>query len=520
LQPIVSTAEAVVQSPWPAPEIPDEDFARHVLRHAERWARHTALVDPSDGRTLTYGELAAAARRTAAGLAERGLGRGDVVAVYSPNQPEFAITVLGAAMAGVTTTTANPLYTADELGYQLRDSGARLVVTTAPFMDRAREAATEAGFDAVLGHDEIGSDGEPPTVAIAPDDVVLLPYSSGTTGLPKGVELTHRAVVANLAQAEAVLTLGPQDTVLGVAPMYHCMGLITVAAHALCQGATLVTMARFELEAFLRAIEDHRVTASIVAPPVALALARHPMVDSFDLSSLRWLGCGAAPLDPATERACAERLGCVFGQGYGMSEATSAIAVLNPEEPEAIEPGTVGPLLPGVEARVLDPETGSDVGADGEGELLVRGPQLMRGYHGRPDATAATIDDDGWLHTGDLATISADGVLRITDRLKELIKVKGFQVAPAELEGLLCTHPAIADAAVVGVPDEAAGEAPKAFVVACDEVAADDLMAWVAQRVAPHKRIRAVEFVDRIPKLPSGKILRRLLRDGAGAQGT
>jgi acyl-CoA synthetase (AMP-forming)/AMP-acid ligase II len=324
-------------------------------------------------------------------------------------------------------------------------------------------------------------------------------------------------VVANLVQTEALLTLGPQDTVLAVAPMYHCMGLICVVLNALCQGATVATMPRFELEAFLRVIEDRRVTASIVAPPVALALARHPMVDNFDLSSLRWLGSGAAPLDPAIEQASAERLGCIVGQGYGMSEATAAIAVLNTNDPDAIEPGTVGPLLPGVEARVIDPDTGSDLGADSEGELLIRGPQLMRGYRGRPDATAATIDADGWLHTGDVATITPDGVLRITDRLKELIKVKGFQVAPAELEGLLCAHAAVADAAVVGIPDEDAGEVPKAFVVACDDVAADDLMAWVAERVAPHKRVRAVEFVDQIAKLPSGKILRRLLRDGAAA---
>jgi acyl-CoA synthetase (AMP-forming)/AMP-acid ligase II len=515
LQPIVSTAPAVISSPWPTPDIPDVDFAGHVLRHAERWARHAALVDASDGRTLSSGELAAAARRTAAGLADRGLGRGDTVAIYGPNQAEFATAVLGAAMAGVTTTTANPLYTAGELAYQLRDSGARILVTIEPFMDRAREAAAEAGVKAVLGYDDLLGDGDPPAVTIGPDDVVLLPYSSGTTGLPKGVGLTHRGVVANLAQMEPVLTLGPQDMVLAVAPMYHCMGLMCVVAHALCQGATVVTMPRFELEAFLQAMQDHRVTSSIAAPPVALALARHPIVDDYDLSALRWLGCGAAPLDAGTEAACAQRLGCAFGQGYGMSEATSVIAVINVEAPDDIVRGAVGSLLPGVEARILDPETGADLGADAEGELLIRGPQLMRGYRGRPDATAATIDDDGWLHTGDLATVTADGVVRITDRLKELIKFKGFQVAPAELEGLLCAHPSVADAAVVGIPDDAAGEVPKAFVVGRGEVDADALMAWVAERVAPHKRIRAVGVVDQIPKLPSGKILRRLLRDGA-----
>jgi acyl-CoA synthetase (AMP-forming)/AMP-acid ligase II len=254
------------------------------------------------------------------------------------------------------------------------------------------------------------------------------------------------------------------------------------------------------------------VTASIVAPPIALALARHPTVERFDLSALRWLGCGAAPLERRIEEQCAQRLGGAFAQGYGMTETTGAIALPNVALPERIAPGTVGPLLPGTQARVIDPETEADLGAGAEGELLIRGPQLMRGYRGHHDATEATIDADGWLHTGDLATVSSDGVLRITDRIKELIKVKGFQVAPAELEGLLCAHPSVADAAVIGVPDETAGEVPKAFIVARGEVVADDLIGWVAERVAPHKRIRAVEFVEQIPRLPSGKILRRLLR--------
>jgi len=484
-----------------------------VLRHAERLADRPALVDAADGRTIRYGDLAAAARRTAAGLAARGFGPGDVLAVYSPNVPEFVVAVLGAAMTGGAITTANPLYTAAELAAQLRDSGARILVTTPPFADRATEAASAAGVEAVLGFGDLAAGGEPPAVDVAPDDVVLLPYSSGTTGLPKGVEITHRAAVAQLAQIEPMLALGPADTVLAVAPMYHCMGLIVVVANALAQGATVVTMMRFAFEPFLQAMQDHRVTATVIAPPIALGLARHPAVDAYDLSALRWVGCGAAPLDAVTEETCARRLDCLVGQGYGMSEATAAIAVVPTPEPERIVRGSVGELLPGTDARIVDPDTGADLGAGAEGELLVRGPQLMRGYRGRPEATAATIDADGWLHTGDLATVEAGGVVRITDRLKELIKVKGFQVAPAELEGLLCSHPAVADAAVVGVPDEAAGERPKAFVVTRGAAMPDEVMTWMAERVAPHKRLCAVEVVDEIPKLPSGKILRRVLRD-------
>ena len=515
MEPTATTAPSIISSPWPTPRIPDVDFAAHVLRHAERLADHPALVDAANGRALSYGALAAGARRTAAGLAARGFGRGDVLAVYSPNVPEFAMLVLGVAIAGGTTTMINPLYTAGELASQLRDSGASILVTIPPLMGRAGEAARDAGTGAVLGYGELRAGGEPPTVAITPGDVVLLPYSSGTTGLPKGVEITHRAAVANLMQIEPMLTLGPDDVVLALAPMYHCMGLIMVVCHALCQGATVVTMARFELGALLRTLQDRRVTASLIAPPIALALARHPAVDGFDLSGLRWLGCGAAPLDGRIEEQCAQRLGCPFGQGYGMTEATAAIAVNDAAHPEQTVPGTAGQLVPGTQARVIDPETGADLGAGVEGELLIRGPQLMRGYRGHDDATTATIDADGWLHTGDLAAISPGGVLRITDRLKELIKVKGFQVAPAELEGLLREHPSVADAAVVGVPDETTGEVPKAFVVARGPLAADELIAWVTERVAPHKRIRAVELIDEIPKLASGKILRRLLQPHA-----
>jgi acyl-CoA synthetase (AMP-forming)/AMP-acid ligase II len=511
---IATAAPQPVRSPWPPPEVPTADFAAHVLRHAQRLGDHPALVDSASGRTVGYAELAAASQRVAASLAARGFGRGDVLALYSPNVPEFVSTVLGVTMAGGTATTANPLYTASELAFQLRDSGARMVVTIPPFLDRATDAAREAGIEAVLGYGDLADGGgAAPARPGAPDDVVLLPYSSGTTGLVKGVELTNRAVVTQLTQLESAFPYTSEDTIMAVAPMYHCMGLIVVVSHALAQGATVVTMMRFDFEAFLQAMQDHRVTATIIAPPIALGLARHPAVDGYDLSALRWMGCGAAPLDPRIEEECATRLGCPFGQGYGMTEATATIAVPDIERPETIVRGTSGQLLPGVEARVTDPETGADLPPGAEGELLIRGPQLMRGYRGRPAATAATIDADGWLHTGDLGAVDADGVVRITDRLKELIKVKGFQVAPAELEGLLCTHPAVADAAVVGVPDEAAGELPKAFVVARGDATPHEVMAWVAERVAPHKRLCAIEVVDEIPKLPSGKILRRVLRD-------
>ncbi len=326
------------------------------------------------------------------------------------------------------------------------------------------------------------------------------------------MELSHRALIANVMQTDTVMRLDSSDVMLAVAPFFHVLGFVILMNLPLASGATVVSMPRFELEGFLSAIQDHRVTGTVVVPPIALGLARHPAVERYDLSSLRFVGCGAAPLGRESQRACADRLGCLVEQGYGMTETTAGIAISSMVEPERNAPGQVGILLPGTEARVIDPESGQDLGAGATGEIIVRGPQLMTGYLGRPDATEATIDSDGWLHTGDIGTVDEQGRVYITDRLKELIKYKGYQVAPAELEALLAGHPQITAAAVVGAPDEEAGELPTAFVVAGEGLDDAALMEWVAERVAPHKRIRRVERVDEIPCSPSGKILRRELR--------
>ena len=275
-------------------------------------------------------------------------------------------------------------------------------------------------------------------------------------------------------------------------------------------GGTVVTMPRFDVEQFLALIEAHRITAMVVVPPIVLALAKHPAVDRYDLSSLRWVGCGAAPLGGELQQACARRLGCPVVQGYGMTELTACIAVWSVHDP--VVPGAAGRLLPGTQARVVDLADGADLGPGETGELWIHSQAVMAGYLGNPDATAATLDADGWVHTGDIGRIDADGALFVVDRIKELIKVKGFQVAPAELEAVLRTHPDITEAAVVPMPDERAGERPKAFVVRAGAVEADEIMAYVAERVAPHKRLGAVEFIDAVPTSPAGKTLRRLLR--------
>ncbi len=513
---------SLVRSPWPDPEVPDTDLTSHVLRHASRLAAKPALADAPSGRTLSFEQLADGVRRAAAGLAARGFGPGDVLTVHMPNVPEYAVAAHAAMSLGGVVSTANPLYTADELAHQLEDSGARALLTVPPFLATALEAAGRARCDdvLVLGEGEgatpfaelLEHGHEPPRPDIDPESTAALLYSSGTTGLPKGVELSHRALLANVVQSHTALALDSDDTCVAVAPYFHALGFVILMNASLAAGATVVSLPRFELEAFLQAIQDHRATFTIVVPPIALGLARHPAVDRFDVSSLRFVGCGAAPLGLETQRACAERLGCLVEQGYGMTEMSAGIAISSMDQTVRNGPGQVGILLPGTEARVLDPDTGADLGPGATGELTFRGPQLMTGYLGRPEATAATIDSDGWLHSGDVGRVDEDGRVHITDRLKELIKYKGYQVAPAEIEAVLTGHAQISAAAVIGAPDEEAGELPTAFVVVSGELDDAALMSWVAERVAPHKRVRRVERVDEIPCSPSGKILRRELR--------
>jgi acyl-CoA synthetase (AMP-forming)/AMP-acid ligase II len=513
------TATRPWRSDLPDVEVGGTTLEALVLRHADRLGDKPALVDAASGRTLSYRQLAAGVERVAAGLAARGFAKGDVLALYSPNLPEYALAAYGAMAAGGVVTGANPLLTTEELAGQLADAETRLLVTVPPFLDRTLAAAEKAGVQEVLVFGEgegatpfrelVAHASAPARPALDPDrDVAALPYSSGTTGLPKGVELTHTQLVTNLRQGQAVLGLREDDVVLAVAPFFHAIGFNIILNGSLAAGATIVTMPRFDLEGFLQAIQEHRATLTIVVPPIILALANHPLVESYDLSSLRLLGVGGAPLGAEPEQRCAERLGCMTGQGYGMTEAAALIAVGPLPAPRR---GSVGKLVPNTEARIVDPDSGADLGPGRTGELWARGPQLMRGYRDRPEATARTVDADGWLHTGDLCYLDEDGYLYVVDRLKELIKYKGYQVAPAELEHLLLTHPAVADAAVVPRPDPEAGEVPVAHVALRGPATAEELLAYVAERVAPYKRIRAVRLTDSVPRSPAGKLLRRVL---------
>jgi acyl-CoA synthetase (AMP-forming)/AMP-acid ligase II len=298
---------------------------------------------------------------------------------------------------------------------------------------------------------------------------------------------------------------------MGILPFFHIYGMVVIMNSSLAQGATVVTMPRFELVQFLELVQKYKITRVNLVPPILVGLAKHPIVDQYDLSSLVELFSGAAPLGQALATEVKDRLGCRVLQGYGLTETSPVTHVYNLTMAETDKLSSVGPAIPNTEVMVVDVETGAPVGHNQNGEIWIRGPQVMKGYLNNPEAKAATLDDDGWLHTGDIGYVDDAGFFYIVDRLKELIKFKGFQVAPAELEALLLSHPAIADVAVIPSPDEEAGEVPKAFVVLKGEATPEGIMEWVAERVSPHKKIRRVEFVDEVPKSLSGKILRRVL---------
>jgi acyl-CoA synthetase (AMP-forming)/AMP-acid ligase II len=513
----------IYQSPHPPIGLTGDSITERVFRGLVEAPERVVLIDGPSGREMTAGALMDGIRRLAGGLRARGIGKGAVVALMAPNSPDFALVFHGIAFAGATVTTINPSYTAPEVAHQLTDAGAVLLITVPAFLATARAAAP--GMEVVLiGGAEDGASelaalmGQPLDAQVAVDaakDVVALPYSSGTTGLPKGVRLTHRNLVANVDQCLSGVGCPPRTWSIGFLPFFHIYGLTALMNLHLAAGAGVVTLPRFDLEMFLTLVAKYRTPTLWCAPPVAVALAKHPMVDAFDLSAVERIFSGAAPLGGEVADAVARRIGCVAVQGYGMTEMSP---VSHGTPLGQARTGSVGPAVASTEFRLV--ADGKDVGPGEPGELWVRGPQVMQGYHNRPEATAATLTADGWLKTGDLAVVDADGWVTIRDRLKELIKVKGFQVAPAEVEAALLTCPQVKDAAVKGMADDEAGEVPVAFVVPAEGADKDAIRAHLAACLAPYKVPRHIAFLDAIPKSASGKILRRLLPEHPGAAGS
>ena len=527
----------IFRSPEPDIVIPEVALTPFLLERAAARGDKPAFIDGPTGRTLTYTGLVEAVHGTAAGLAARGFRKGNVFAIYSPNLPEYAVAFHAVSLLGGIVTTINPSYTPAELSLQLADAGARALVTVPACLDKASHAARDAGVREVFVFaDETCQTAPRPlrrcSFGAAPrrrsrSTLGLRSsrcrYLSGTTGLPKGVMLTHHNLVANILQSACGLNIDEHDTMLGVLPFFHIYGMVVIMNLGLHMGATIVTMPRFDMEQCLQIMQQYRVTFANVVPPIVLGLAKHPLVDKYDLRHLHTLVSGAAPLSEHVAEAASARLGCRVVQGYGLTETspvTHATRIDRTAVPgtERIKTAGIGPPIANTEAKVVDVTTGAELGPKQEGEICVRGPQVMKGYLNRPDATAAMVDPEGWLHTGDIGFADDDGCFFIVDRLKELIKYKGMQVAPAELEAVLLSHPSIADAAVIPIADEECGEVPKAFVVLKATVTPEEIASFVAERVAPYKRLRAIETIDQIPKSPSGKILRRVLIEREKAQ--
>ena len=510
------------KSPLPDVEIPNVSITAHVLRRAKELADQVAIRDAGGTSAYTYTELSDAIHSLAGGLAARGVGPGTVIGLMAPNLPEYAIVFHGVAVTGAAVTTINPTYGAKEVRHQLQDAGAKILFTVAMFADTAQAAVEGTGVDEIV----IIDSAVPGTTAMAeifgdpieqvplhPEThTVVLPYSSGTTGLPKGVMLSHKNLVANIQQCIHAIRYQDNEVALAALPFFHIYGMQVLMNGLICNGVMTVTMPRFDMVEALEAVQSLGITRFFAVPPIVIGLANAPIVDDFDTSSIRQVFSGAAPLGAELAAQASKRLGCEVVQGFGMTE-------LSPVSHSTVEgdyrPGTSGVTVSNTESRIVDPDTGEDQPIGKRGELWVRGPQVMLGYLNRPEATAETIDDDGWLHTGDIGIIDEHGHMSIVDRMKELIKFKGFQVAPAELEALLITHPKVADVAVIGIPDDEAGELPKAFITVPpgESVTLEEIQSLVSENLVSYKQIRSLEVIDAIPKSASGKILRKDLRN-------
>ncbi|XP_071441062.1 uncharacterized protein pdgy [Hetaerina americana] len=549
--------EHVIKSTYQDVTWPNTSLTEFVWSNSGKWENKIALECAKTGKKYTYGQAKAATYKFAGALSKITKGKNEkrnVMALILQNCPEYAPAFLGASRAGMVVTTVNPSYTAEEMSRQIKDSGTTHITTDAHNYKIVLEALKKLGSsteripiivtgskipDGTISFEEMVDTGKTDDIRTPSDfdmeETVVLPYSSGTTGLPKGAMLSHKNLVANTMQGcHEVITLAKpttdqyQERILAVIPFFHIYGMVVVLLSKLAVGAKIVTLPKFEPNSFIDGLVSHKISLLYLVPPLLLFLTSHPGVSDKTLQHLETIMSGAAPLGAMDVERFSRKVNKQVEvlQGYGMTESSPMVAhqILHSKIPRNM--ASVGHPLPNTSVKFIDLESGASVGPMKRGELCVKGPQVMKGYLNNLEATKQIIDKDGWLHSGDIGYYDEAQQLYIVDRLKELIKVKGFQVAPVELEEILRTHPAVENAGVVGVPHHRSGEVPRAFVVLkknhdgpASDASESSLKKWVAERVAPYKRLDegGVVIVDSLPITSSGKILRRQLRDAVGA---
>eukprot|EP00040_Diaphanoeca_grandis_P006401 m.37305 g.37305 ORF g.37305 m.37305 type:complete len:641 (+) comp17629_c0_seq1:201-2123(+) len=528
------------------------NIATVVRKNWKTIAQRVACVDAITGEQRTFGEVDRDVDILSVALLNMGVKKRDVVAIIAVNNVDYAATVLALSNIGAVATPCNPSYTPREIMMQLENSNAVCIITHVNNFDLAMDSnsslnvplklsqilvigptqnsdLSNSNSDCVfMDNLRILFDKDPNSVyefrkthkALEHgDDLCVLPYSSGTTGVPKGVMLSHRNILANLFQydmSEKDNTNPEVDVLISPLPIFHIYSFTVSMLYSAMKGMTMVTMQRFNLQEFCKAVETHKATRAHLVPPILVQLVNDACIDDYDLSSIKMVTSAAAPLGPELEQRCRERLGCEVKQIWGMSEL-SPLGTATSDFNLKPGSGTIGPATASTELKIVDVITRQTLPPNHPGELCVRGPQVMLGYLNAPEKTNEILTEDGWLLTGDIAKIDDDGFCYITDRLKELIKYKGFQVAPAELEDILSGHPAVADVTVIPRLCEVAGEIPRAYVVLAEgieesESLAEELTSLVEKKLAPHKRLRGgICFTDKVPKSATGKLLRREL---------
>ncbi|KAL3663631.1 hypothetical protein V7S43_011517 [Phytophthora oleae] len=517
----------VHESPHPKVVIPNKTIWDIVGDQLSVHADKPAFIDGITHEKITFKQLHERARRFAIALSKDGVKKGDTVIVHSFNCLDYPTAVLALTSLGAVCSPASPMFLPDELAVQIKASKAKYIITHKELEKTAVETAqlcdVDKKFIYTTGHGEVSAEGLQSIdelvkhdddfhfERIDPESNVMLPFSSGTTGVPKGVALSARNLLSNALQVDHVEDLCGYS--LGLLPFFHIYGMMLLHL-SMYQGAAKVILPRFEPETFLNALSTYKIRAAHIAPPVALFLAHHPLVEKYDILATEFLVSGGAPMGKEVEKLVKDRLKVTVKQAYGMTEASPAV---NYAEDAYRKPGSVGRLLPNTQLRVKCTSTDKDLGIGEHGELLYKGPQVMIGYSNNAEANKNVFTEDRFLRTGDIGFIDEDGFVFIVDRVKELIKYKGHQVAPAELEDVLNNHPQISDACCVRGKDAFGEEIPKAYVVLKDSTNAaglteEDVMDFVASKVAPFKKVRQVEFIDAIPKSTTGKILRRELQ--------